>query len=175
MQPRKPISHFIAGLTIAGILILISLLFATGSGATPGLGKGIVNYVVLIGGTALFVYLYGKASGFGLRFGDLFSYGFKATAFATILFILFLVIVSLIYPQIRDEALKLVREEMEKQPNMRDEDIETGMALTRRFFWVFAIGTTAIGYAILGGLGALLGAAITPKHPSPQSDQSNIE
>src|SRR4051812_39074740 len=103
MQEKKPISHFVAGLTIAGILIVISLATAFLMGEATQQRSGWVNYVVIIAGLIFFINQYGKAKGNYATFGELFSYGFKTTALLTLIFVLFLVILSFVYPELKEK------------------------------------------------------------------------
>ena len=54
------------------------------------------------------------------------------------------------------------------------EDIEKGMEIFKRFFWVGLIAGIMLSYAILGAIGALIGAALTKKDPRPIDDINQI-
>jgi hypothetical protein len=56
---------------------------------------------------------------------------------------------------------------MEKSGNMSDEQIEQGIGLTRKFFYVFTIGVLIFAYMIVGTIASLIGAAVTKKQPRP--------
>ena len=49
---------------------------------------------------------------------------------------------------------------------MTEEQMTQGLEMTRKFFMVFLIGGTLLGYLIFGALAALIGAAITKKQPN---------
>jgi hypothetical protein len=55
------------------------------------------------------------------------------------------------------------RLEMENQKNSDDKQIETAMEIMDKYFWVFAIGASAIGNLFIGVIGSLIGAAVTKK------------
>ena len=91
MEEKKPISHFVAGLIIAAILIIYSTLLNY-MGLFQNQSLGWVSYFIFIGGLILFINLYGKAKNNQVTFGNLFSYGFKATSIITLIMILYIVI-----------------------------------------------------------------------------------
>jgi hypothetical protein len=167
MEQKKPVSHVIAGIIIAGILvvysIITSIIFGTGASGNPG--SGWITYLVIIAGLIYFIHSYGKSRDFYAPFGDLFSYGFKATATFTFIFVIFIVLLSFAIPNLKEKAIEATRTALEKQGRLSDSDIENAMQLTNKFFWVFMIGGTMLGFVIIGAIGSLLGAAITKKRP----------
>ena len=173
MEPKKPISHTVAGLLIAGILIVFSITMSFISGAASKPGSGWISYLVIIAGLCLFIYLYGRSMNNTVSFGDLFAYGFKSTAIIVVVFVIFLIIVSFAFPEFKQKAIQAARDEMENQGKMNDSDIEKGIELVSKYFWVFAIGGTVLGFVIIGAIGSLLGAAITPKKPNSPFEQLN--
>ena len=167
MQEKKPISHFVAGLIIAGILIVISLI-TTVISSEGSQKSGWINYLIIIGGLIFFINQFGKARNNQATFGELFSYGFKTTALLTLIFVVFLIILSFVYPELKEKAIEASRAEMEKQKDASDADIERGMAIVSKYFWALAIGGTVLGFAVIGAIGSLIGAAITKKEkPNP--------
>src|SRR5438045_6425179 len=113
METRKPISHVVAGLLIAGIVMVLSMatmLFTKSSGKP---GSGAFNYIIIIGGLIYFISLYSKSNDYQVSFGDLFSYGFKATAVYTVLFIGFLVLFAALFPDFKANAIETARMQME--------------------------------------------------------------
>ena len=163
MQEKKPISHIVAGLIIAGLLILLSIVTSIFMGTSARPGGGWINYIILIGGLIFFINQYGKAKNNYVTFGELFSYGFKATAVLTLIFVLFLVILAFTYPELKEKAIEATREQMEKQKNATDESVETGIEMVSKYFWAVMIGGMMLYFAFLGALGSLIGAAITKK------------
>lgn len=171
METRKPISHITAGLLIAGIVIVLSMvtMLFTHNAGNPG--SGLFNYIIIIGGLIFFVNLYGKSNNYQLGFGDLFSYGFKATAVYTILFIGFLVLFALIFPDFKATQIEIARTAMENQKGVSEEQAEQGMQMMNKYFWVFAIGGTTLMFVIIGAIGSLLGAMVTKKSPHNPFEQ----
>lgn len=171
MEQNKPISHIVAGAIIAGAIILLSLLFAGNAG---GMGRGWLPFLIIIGGLTLFINLYGKAYGNQKSFGELFSYGFKATTVLTLIFIVFTIIYALMVPELKTQVMEMSRAEMEKQGKLSDDEIDNAVNMLDKYYWAFAIGGTLLMYVVIGAIGALIGAAITPKRPKTPFDQLSI-
>jgi hypothetical protein len=170
MEERKPITHVTAGLIIAAILVVYSIIINF-MGLTQQRSLSILQFLIIVGGLIYFVNQYGKANNYTLSFGNLFAYGFKATAVFTIINIVFSIIFFLVFPDMKEQILEAARTEMEKNPKVTDEQIEQAMDISRRFFWVGVIGTTMIFLIIIGAIGSLIGAAVTKKRPNTPFDQ----
>ncbi len=174
MEEKKPISHVIGGLLIALVLIVFAVAMSFISKGTASDPKGgWTSYIIIIAGLILLINLYGKAHNNHVSFGDLFSYGFKTTTMLTLVFVIFLVILSFVSPDLKQQALDATRTEMEKNKNFNDREIEQGIELIKKYFWVFAIAGTVLGFVIIGAIGSLLGAAITKKLPKDPFHQDN--
>ena len=172
MEEKRPMSHVKAGLGIAGLVILISILTMFMGGNTAQPGSGFVTYLTIIVGLIIFINLYGRANGNQVTFGELFSYGFKATAVYTIIFIGFLVLFSLLFPDFKNNAIEATRSQMETQKGVTERQAAESMAILEKYFWVFAIGATTLFFVIVGALGSLAGASLAKKNPKTPFDQS---
>ncbi len=171
MEQRKPITHTIAGLLIAGLVIVLSLVMMLFANSTSNPGSGWLTYLVIIVGLIISINLYAKSKDNYVGFGDLFSFGFKATAVYTVIFIGFLILVSLVFPDFKTSAIEAVRTEMENQKNYNEDQAEQAIEMMEKYFWVFAIGGTMLGFVIVGAIGSLLGAAIAKKRPQNPFEQ----
>lgn len=172
METKKPISHVVAGLLIAGLVIVLSLatmLFSKEAATKPG--SGWISYLIIAGGLVFFITQYGKANNYQTSFGDLFSYGFKATAVYTLLFVGFLILVAALFPDFKTNAMEAARTQMETQKGVNEDQIEKGMQMMEKYFWAFAIGGTTLGFVIIGAIGSLIGAAVTKKRPQNPFEQ----
>ena len=171
MEQRKPFTHTLAGLLIAGIVIILSLIMMLFANSTSNPGSGWLTYLVIIGGLIFCINMYAKSKDNLVGFGELFSFGFKATAVYTVIFIGFLILVSLLFPDFKTSAIEAVRTEMENQKNYNEEQAEMAIEMMEKYFWVFAVGGTMLGFVIVGAIGSLLGAAIAKKRPQNPFEQ----
>jgi|SRR5688572_33210788 len=166
---NKPFSPAIAGLIIAGVAVVFSLLANLLGGANEA-GLGIFQYLIIIIMLVILVHQFGKKSNYHKTFGELFGYGFKATAIYTLVFICFLVIYLLLNPGIKQELLDAARLEMEKSGNSAA-DIDKAMAIANNYFYIGVGGSTMFFLVLVGTVGSLLGATITKKIPYQPVDQ----
>jgi len=158
---------------IAAVLIIYTIILQfTGNQQNSGLVW--LSYVFILAGLILFINLYAKALNNQVTFGNLFSYGFKATAFLALIMIAFTVVYFLIFPDIKEKMFDMAREKMEEQGKLTDDQIEQGVQTWKKMFWVFAIGGIILIYAIVGAIGSLIGAAVTKKKPLNPLDQMSM-
>ena len=164
MEQRKPLSHIKAGLLIAGLLVLFSVIInLLGLMNQPGIN--LIQYAIIIGGLVLVINMYAKANNNEVSFGNLFAYGFKATAVYTILFIAFTVLFFLLFPEIKEQTIEMAREQLEKRKDMSEDQIDQALEISRQFFWVGVVGGSMIFMIIIGAIGSAIGAAVAKKRP----------
>ena len=102
-----------------------------------------------------------------------FPYGFKATAIATLVVIAFQVIFFFIFPEYKEKIIDISREQMLKQGNVPEAQVEQALEMVRKFFWVGLIGGSLFFNLVSGAIASLIGAGITKKIPqSPFQQQS---
>jgi hypothetical protein len=156
-----PLPHLMAGLVCAGVMIVLSLVMQfTDLARNATAGFAVIGvFMVLI---AFFVYNHARSTGGGL-FGSLFSYGFKATAVATLVTIAFQVVFFLVFPEYRDQMFEIAREQMVKQGQLTGDQISQALDGMRRFFWPMVIGGSLFNTLVAGAIGSLIGAGISPK------------
>ena len=165
MEPKKPLSHTVAGLMIAGVVIVLSLIMMLFADSKANPGSGWLTYGVIILGLIFTIGMYARSKNNYVTFGELFSFGFKSTAVYTVIFIGFLILVSLVFPDFKTSAIEAVQNEMENQKNYNEDQAEQAISMMEKYFWVFAIGGTMLMFVIVGAIGSLIGAAVTKKRP----------
>lgn len=173
MEQKKPMTHVTAGLLIAAIIVVFAIAIQFLGLAQKG-GVAMLQYVLIIGGLIYFVNQHGKAHNYTKSFGNLFAFGFKSTAVFTVIFIVFLIIFFLLFPDLKEKTLEAATIEMEKNEKFSDEQLEQGIEMVRKFFWVTVVGGSMLGLIIVGCIGSLLGAAITKKRPYNPLDQPGV-
>lgn len=173
MEEKKPISHVKAGLLIAAALVVFSII-VNFLGLTNTPGVNLLQYVIIIGGLILLVNQYGKANDHRVSFGNLFSYGFKATAVYTILFIVFTILFFLLFPDIKEKTFEMARVQLEEKGTFSDDEIDNAIGISRRFFWPGVVGGTMFIMIVIGAIGSLIGAAVTKKNPTNPFEQQQL-
>lgn len=154
------------GLVIALILIVLALIIYFLDLSTTR-GVEYISFAVLVIGVIWSINNYGNQIDHNATFGNYFSHGFKIAALVTAIMIIYAVIFLYIFPDVREKGMEAARKSMEARGNMSQEQINQSMEFTKKFFMVFIIAGTLIGYLIFGVIGSLIGAAITRKNPRP--------
>ena len=162
---KKPVTHFVAGL-ITGALLIIYTLILTFMDMMGNQALGSVSYLILLVCIIVFVLQYAKANDNTLNFGQLFTYGFKSTAIATLLVVAFQVVFFMVFPEYKEKFFEIARENMVKQ-GQTEEQIDMGVGFMKRFFWAFVIGGTLFFFLCVGAIASLIGAGIAKKNQRP--------
>lgn len=124
-----------------------------------------VGYAIFIGGIIWSIMSYGKEISHNSTFGNYFAHGFKVAALVTAIMIIYLIVFTVLFPDFKEKALSEGRKAMEEK-NYTQEQINAGMEMTKKFFMVFIVGGTLIGYLFFGAIASLIGAAIAKKDPN---------
>jgi cbb3-type cytochrome oxidase subunit 3 len=125
-----------------------------------------VSYVIFLGGIIWSVMSYGKQVNYNATFGNYFAHGFKVAALVTALMIIYLIIIAFVFPDFKEKAIEQAKRSMQEKDNLSEEQINAGLEMTRKFFMVFLVGGTLLGYLFFGAIAALIGAAVTKKDPN---------
>ena len=174
MENQQPVmTHVQKGLIISAVLIVISIGLYVGGLNTQTWAQWIGNIIFFAGIVWACIY-YGKQKDNYVTFGNLFAHGFKVTAVVTVIMLVFTVIFVLVFPDIKEKSMEIARQRMEERGNLTDDQIETGLNMTQKFFMVFLIGGILFGYAIFGAIASLIGAAVTKKNKTNPLDQLSI-
>lgn len=164
MEQTKPMSHTVAGLLIAAAVIVVSIILNFIGKAGGSFGT-LLPYIIIIAGLIILIGQYAKAVNYTATFGNLFSYGFKTTTVIIIIFIGFLILFNLIFPEFREKTMDMARQRLEEQGNFSEDQINQSVAILRKNFWPFTIGATMLGFAVIGAIGSLIGASVAKKRP----------
>lgn len=164
MEQKKK-SHIIKGVIIGLVLIIYTTsLYLTGQMMNQGLGY--VSYLILIIGLIWSGVSFSKENNANVTFGNVFAHAFKTNAIVTLLVILWSFLsIKLIFPSMEDQMMDYTKKQLEKQPNISDDQINQSLEMMRKGFMVIMIGGAILGYAVLGAIGSLIAAAVAKKNP----------
>lgn len=167
----KPTKPAVYGLLISLMLVILNLaLYFTNQSMNRGLSS--IGYIVLVGGIIYACVQYAKQLGGNVTFGNVFAHGFKVTAVAIVIMVIYTVIfVKLLYPDIIDVTLDMARKNMQEKGKMTEEQINQALEMTRKFYLPFAIGGIIIAFGIIGGIASAIGAAVAKKNPQTPFQQ----
>lgn len=166
----KPTSPAIKGIMISLVLIVFSLVLEfMGQSQNKGLGSiGLLFFVV---GIIWGCILYAKQLDGNVTFGNVFADGFKTSAAVTAIMVVFVIIsLKLLFPETIDKAMEIAQKEMTAK-NMPEDQMETGMNITRKFFTPIVVGATLFTYLAVGAIASLIGAGVAKKNPRDPFNQ----
>lgn len=173
MEEKKITSPQIKGLIISLIVIVLGIIgYFTGI-AFSGWFNWVVNIIMF--GAIIFVCVHyaNEKEGY-VTFGNVFSHGFKVTAvIAVILLVYSLLSTTLLFPEMKEKTIEMQRLKMEER-GMADDQIETAMAFTKKYFTAFMIFGVLLGTLIFGCIASLIGAAIAKKKPINPMNQGGM-
>ncbi|MEO6814514.1 MAG: DUF4199 domain-containing protein [Ginsengibacter sp.] len=153
------------GIVIGLILIILTLTTYFLDIKTNG-PLQYIGYIIFIGGIIWSVMTYGKQIDHNSTFGNYFAHGFKVAAMVTAIMVIYFIIFIVLFPEFKEKAMDEARKAMQSKNNINEDQINAGLEMTRKFFMVFLIGGTLIGYLFFGAIASLIGAAVTKKEPN---------
>lgn len=170
----KVTSHVVKGLILSLVLIVYGLiLHFTGQSMNRSLNS--IQYAIIVGGIIWGCITYANQLHNNVTFGNVFAHGFKMTAVVTVITIVYSILAfKVLFPEMLDQALAQASAELEKK-NMSEDQMDTAMSITRKYFIPFAIGGILLGFMFIGAISSLIGAAVAKKKPQdPFAQQGNI-
>jgi len=85
--------------------------------------------------------------------------------------IIYSIISMFLFPEMKTNAIDIARKEMAKNPSMTDEQIETALNITRKYWNVIMVSTMIFSSLFYGAIFSLISGAIAKKNgPRPISD-----
>jgi len=163
----------VKGLVISLLIIIFSMvLYFTGQ--TTNRALSYLQYVILIGGIIWSCMSYARQLDGNVTFGNVFAHGFKTTAVVIVLVAVYTILaIKVIFPEMINVIIEQARENMRKQPNVTDEQIDKGVDFMKNNFMTFAIAGIILMFGIVGLISSLIGAAVAKKHPQDPFSQVN--
>ncbi|MBS1747834.1 MAG: DUF4199 domain-containing protein [Bacteroidetes bacterium] len=164
MEP-KITSPQVKGLVIALILIVTGLVVYFIDGMKhPELNY--IQYAIFLAGIIWACISYSNQLNANVTFGNLFAHGFKTTAVITVIILVYTILaMKVIFPDMIDKSIEMTREKMEAEGKATDEQIQQGLTMMKDHFVTFAAVGVIVGFAIMGAISSLIGAAVAKKKP----------
>lgn len=173
MEEKKITSPQIKGLIIALIVIVLGIAGYFTDLAFTTWFNWVVNLVMFIAVIFACVHFANEKEGY-VTFGNVFMHGFKVSAvIAIILLVYSLLSVNVIFPEIKEKTIEMQLKQMEER-GMTEDQIETAMNFTKKYFTVFMIFGVLIGTIIFGCIASLIGAAVAKKKPMNPLSQGGM-
>jgi hypothetical protein len=163
----------VKGLVISLLIVVISMvLYFTGQTTNQTLSY--LQYVILIGGIIWSCTSYARQLNGNVTFGNVFAHGFKTTAVVIVLVTIYTILaIKVLFPEMLNIIIEQAKENMRKQPNVTDEQIDKGVDFMKNNFMTFAIAGIILIFGIVGLISSLIGAAVAKKNPQDPFSQVN--
>ena len=168
MNSKKQ-THIPYGFVTALAMIVIGVILeVTKLSDKPG--TQLVGMAVFLAGIILNAQAYSKANNADVTFGQVFGSGFKASAIIAIVMVGWSFIALMIFPAIYDRALEKAHTDMAKNPRMTEEQIDTAINFTKKYFKILMVAGALFGTLVMGAVASLIGAAFAKKAPRQPSN-----
>ena len=168
---QKITSSTTKGLIIGLILIVLGLIIYFLKIDVNGPVRWL-QLLIFVAGIIWSVMSYGKQLNYHSTFGNYFAHGFKVTAVATVILIIYIIIFNIVFPDFKENAIDQSRKAMTEK-GMTSEQIDQAITITKKFFMVFVVGGSLIVNMLAGAISALIGAAVTKKVPVQLGEDIN--
>jgi hypothetical protein len=166
MNTKKQ-THIAYGFITALALVILYVIFEV-TGLSENSGVQYIGWVIFLAGLILNGIAFSKANDADVTFGQVFGSCFKATCIVTIVMVIWTLVMFLIFPGMETRILEKAQEGMASNKQMTEEQLEKGMAITRKYFKVFLVAGALFGTLIQGAIFSLIAAAIAKKKPRLQ-------
>ncbi|SFQ35463.1 DUF4199 domain-containing protein [Parafilimonas terrae] len=155
----------VKGLIISLILIVYGLIIYFVDGMKhPELSY--VQYALFLAGIIWACVTYSNQLNANVTFGNLFAHGFKTTAVITVIVLLYTILAfKVLFPEMIDKSIEMTRQKMEADGKASDSQIDQAISMMREHYVLFAVVGVIVGFAIIGAISSLIGAAIAKKKP----------
>ena len=162
---KKVTTPVIKGLIIALILIVLDLIAGFAHVKFETWFRWIPT-LVLCAAIITACITYANQNNGNVTFGNTFADGFKTTAVATCIMVIYTILsILVLFPETKDIAMDAARKQMEAKGDVPQERIDQAIEMTKKFFVPFAIAGALIGSIIVGAIASLIGAAVAKKNP----------
>lgn len=160
------------GVYVGIILILLSVVYYV-TGNTFAKSAQWVSYAIMIAGVVWAQLGYKKAFGGTLTYGQAVGVGVLTMLFASILTSVYTYLLyDVIDPSLQEQMRLFTEEQIVKQGNVPEEQIDMAIEMTNRFQkpWIMAV-MGVLGGTFIGLIVSLITAIFTKKNPS----EDNVE
>ena len=167
---KKVTSPVTVGIVLSLILIVLSIVIYFTGLYTQSWGQ-YAGFVILFAGIFWAVMNYGKEKAHQVTFGNLFAFGFKVAAVAACLVILYSVLSSYIFPEMKEKMIEMAKQKALENPSANEEQVEKGMEVFVKNYNLFIVMVIVFWYLLIGIITSLIAAAVTKKNPPSPFDQ----
>jgi len=173
---EKKNTHLAYGLITAIIMIIVNLvLYITGVIYNPDYKFiSMLGYIPFLIGIIMNAIAFSKARDGFVSFGNVFGSCFKATLIIMLVLVVWGTISLFVFPEMKDKMLEMSREQMIKNKNMTDDQVDMALNMTKKYWSLFMYIGVIFGTMIFGAIFSLIGGAIANKKGEPPMSATNF-
>jgi hypothetical protein len=162
---KKITSHSVKGLIIAALLIILDLVFQRPGFQIEERSQYLLRAALVLVSIFISCIIFSKQSGGGLKFGDVFSHGFKTTAVIAFLLAIYIFIaVKYIYQPPTAEDIDTAAKLMAQQQNVMPQEAKRMAEEAAGKRWIIYVSLSFFLTLLPGLFGSLAGAAVAKKN-----------
>jgi len=133
-----------------------------------------ISYILFIAFLVMSQKEYRGLRGGYMTFGQAFVEGLLFAVFYGILSAIFSYIyMTILSPQVWEQAMVASQQKLEAAGNLSSEQIESAMAISRKYGILIAVVVIILGTPFMGAIVSLIGAAVLKKDPQPLDISQN--
>jgi hypothetical protein len=158
-------SHIIYGFVTGVIMVVMSLIFYL-MGLSFQADKQYISYLLfvpLFAGVIMNGIAFSKANEGYVTFANVFGNCFKAVMVVALVMVAWNTLSIFVFPEMKEKGLEMVREQMGKKQEMTDEQLDTMVNLSRKYWNFFMVAGTIFMNLFWGAIASLLAGAIAKK------------
>lgn len=152
------LTPFIKGIITAVFLLSVTLVFFY-SKLPPDSGLQYLVYVVYAAGILWALISYSQSTG-SVKFGELFSQGFRCFIVTTLIMVMFTTIFSLSHPEFAEKDSSLYKDYLVEKKEYTPSEIDEMVTRNKKQYTTKLIYSAIFGYLILGSLFTAAGAGL---------------
>ncbi len=159
-------NHKVKGLVIGLLLSIASFIIVSTKGYAGSRDYGVILFTIMAIAVGLGNFLYGKQQPNAYTFGNIFAHGFKTAIVALLVFIVYNIVDEyVLHPNLKTEALVFAKKSWE-EISVKEVDLATRQQSINTFekrYLTIKIGSILFFFGVIGALGSLIGAVISPR------------
>ncbi len=161
----KVTTPLVKGLIISLLLIIYGLILRF-TGQSQNMALVYSGTIIFVAGIIWACANYSQQLKANVTFGNEFAHGFKTSAVIIAIMLIYTIIsIKFLFPEMVNQSIAITRQKLEQSGKMSDSQIDSYVSTVKDHFMLIAVANIIIGFAIIGLISSLIGAAIAKKKP----------
>ena len=162
----------ISGISVSVVSVFSLILYLTGMAFAGGVRY--FSFLPLLVCLILNGVAFSKANDGYVTFGNVYLSCFKASLISGVILLAYNILCLIIFPGMKDKAMEMASQQMDKNPAITDDARDMAMNITRKGYTFIMIFRSIIGSLISGAIFSLTGGAVAKKKGPKPFGMDNI-